>query len=61
MGNGLNYILRILKGESPKAVLESMPEEDYAKIRAVTSNMNGTGLNRQQRRKMERKMKTIKR
>lgn len=61
MGNGLNYILRILKGESPKSVIESMPEEDYAKFQAVTSNLKGTGMNRQQRRKMERKMKTIKR
>ncbi|RHV92560.1 hypothetical protein DXA95_12200 [Odoribacter sp. OF09-27XD] len=61
MGNGLNYILRILKGESPKSVIESMPEEDYAKFQAVASNLKGTGLNRQQRRKIERKMKTIKR
>lgn len=61
MGNGLNYVLRILKGESPKSVLESMPEEDYAKIQAAAANFKSIGLNRQQRRKMERKMKTIKR
>lgn len=61
MGTGLNYVLRLLKGESPVSVLQSMPEEDYAKFQAVASNLKGTGLNRQQRRQMERKLKTIKR
>lgn len=61
MGNGFNYVLRLLKGESPVSVLQSMPEEDYVKFQAVASNLKGTGLNRQQRRQMERKLKTIKR
>lgn len=61
MGNGLNYVLRLFKGESPQSILQSMPDEDYAKFQALTSNLKGTGLNRQQRRKIERKMKTVKR
>lgn len=61
MNNGLNYVLRLFRGESPRSVIESMPEEDYAKFQAATSNLKGTGLNRQQRRKIERKMKDIKR
>lgn len=61
MGNGLNYILRLFRGESPQSILQSMTEEDYAKFQAVTSNLKESGLNRQQRRKIERKMKTVKR
>lgn len=61
MSNGLSYVLRLLKGESPKSVLESMPEEDYAKFKSATANLGKTGLNRQQRRKMERNLKTVRR
>lgn len=61
MGNGLNYVLRLLKGENPQSVIESMPEEDYSKLQAAKEQLKVTGLNRQQRRKMERKMNKIKR
>ena len=61
MSNGLSYVLRLLKGESPKSVFDSMPDEDYAKFKSATANLGKTGLNRQQRRKMERKIKTIRR
>lgn len=61
MSSGISYIWRILKGESPLSVLQSMPKEDFDKVQAVADNLKATGLNRQQRRKMERKMKTIKR
>ena len=61
MGNGLNYVLRLLKGENPQSVIESMPEEDYSKLQAAKEQLKVAGLNRQQRRKMERKMNKIKR
>lgn len=61
MGNGLNYVLRLLKGESPQSVIESMTEEDYSKLQAAKEQLKASGLNRQQRRKMERKMNKIKR
>ncbi|MBD9177583.1 MAG: hypothetical protein EGP82_00120 [Odoribacter splanchnicus] len=61
MGNGLNYVLRLLKGESPQSVIESMTEEDYSKLQAAKEQLKVSGLNRQQRRKMERKMNKIKR
>lgn len=61
MSNGLNYIMRLFRGESPRSVIESMPEEDYAKFQAATRNLKETGLNRRQRRKIEREMKAIKR
>lgn len=61
MTNGLNYVLRLFRGESPQSVIESMPKEDYAKFQAVAGNLKGTGLNRQQRRKIQQKMKTVKR
>lgn len=61
MGNGLNYVLRLLKGESPQSVIESMTEEDYSKLQAAKEQLKISGLNRQQRRKMERKMNKIKR
>lgn len=61
MSSGISYIWRILKGESPISVLQSMPKEDFDKVQAVVGNLKATGMNRQQRRKMERKMKTIKR
>lgn len=61
MGNGLNYVLRLLKGESPQSVIESMTEEDYSKLQAAKEQLKTSGLNRQQRRKMERKMNKIKR
>lgn len=32
---GWGYILRILKGESPKDVLASMPEKDFDKVSEV--------------------------
>ena len=61
MGNGLNYVLRLLKGESPQSVIESMTEEDYSKLQAAKEQLKVSGLKRQQRRKMERKMNKIKR
>lgn len=61
MGNGLNYVLRLLKGENPQSVIESMPEEDYSKLQAAKEQLKVAGLNRQQRRQMERKMSKIKR
>lgn len=61
MGNGLNYVLRLLKGENPQSVIESMPQEDYLKLQAAKEHFKASGLNRQQRRKMEREMNKMKR
>lgn len=58
---GWNYILRILKGESPKDVLAIMPQKDYEKVFSAISNLKNTNLPRQQRRKIEREFKSIKR
>ncbi|WP_302994164.1 hypothetical protein [Parabacteroides goldsteinii] len=59
--SGWNYILRILRGESPSAVLESMPEKDFEKVSSAVANLKNTNLSRQQRRKIERKFKAVKR
>ena len=49
---GWGYILRILKGESPKDVLASMPEKDFDKVSEVVGNLKATNLTRQQRRRI---------
>lgn len=59
--SGWNYILRILRGESPSDVLASMPKKDYEKVASVVNNLNNTNLSRQQRRKIERKFNAVKR
>lgn len=56
---GWGYILRILKGESPKDVLASMPEKDFDKVSEVVGNLKATNLTRQQRRRIEREFKTV--
>ena len=61
MSNGLNYVWRLLRGESPRSVIESMPWEDFEKVKEFTMKLNKTPLNRSQRRKIERKMKTVRR
>lgn len=61
MINGWNYVFRILKGESPKEVLASMPEKDYKKVSSAVDNLKNTNLPRQQRRKIERQFKALKR
>lgn len=61
MMNGFNYILRILKGESPFDVISSMPEDDYNRVKGVVNNLKDTNLPRQQRRLLERKFKAVKR
>lgn len=58
---GWGYILRILKGESPKDVLASMPEKDFDKVSEVVGNLKATNLTRQQRRRIEREFKTVRR
>ena len=58
---GWGYILRILKGESPKDVLASMPEKDFDKVSEVVRNLKATNLTRQQRRRIEREFKTVRR
>lgn len=57
--SGWNYVLRILKGESPASVIASMPEGDYEKVASAVDSMKGSGLSRQQRRKVERKLKCV--
>lgn len=59
--SGWSYIWRILKGESPKDVLASMPEKDYEKVSSAVDNLKNTNLSRQQRRKIERQFKALKR
>lgn len=59
--SGWSYIWRILKGESPKDVLASMPEKDYEKVSLAVDNLKNTNLPRQQRRKIERQFKALKR
>lgn len=59
--SGWSYIWRILKGESPKDVLASMPEKDYKKVSLAVYNLKNTNLPRQQRRKIERQFKALKR
>ena len=58
---GWGYILRILQGESPKDVLASMPEKDFEKVSEVVGNLKATNLTRQQRRRIEREFKTVRR
>ncbi len=58
---GWGYILRILKGESPKDVLASMPDKDFDKVSEVVGNLKATNLTRQQRRRIEREFKTVRR
>ncbi len=58
---GWGYILRILKGEPPKDVLASMPEKDFDKVSEVVGNLKATNLTRQQRRRIEREFKTVRR
>ena len=40
---GWGYILRILKGESPKDVLASMPDKDFDKVSEVVGNLGNKG------------------
>lgn len=61
MSSGLKYISRLLRGESPKSVIKSMPEEDFEKVKEFIGGLSKTPLNRSQRRKIERKMKTVSR
>lgn len=61
MTNGWSYIFRILKGESPKDVMASMPKEDYEKVSSAINSLKETNIPRQQRRAIERKFRTIKR
>lgn len=61
MTSGWNYIFRILKGESPRNVLASMPKEDYEKVSSAINSLKETNLPRQQRRAIEKKFKTLKR
>lgn len=58
---GWSYIFRILKGESPSDVLASMPEKDYEKLSSAINSLKNTNMPRQQRRKIERKFKAVKR
>lgn len=58
---GWSYIFRILKGESPSDVLASMPKKDYDKVSSAVENLKNTNISRQQRRKIERKFKMVKR
>ena len=55
MSSGLKYISRLLRGESPKSVIKSMPEEDFEKVKEFIGGLSKTPLNRSQRRKIERK------
>lgn len=59
--SGWSYIVRILKGESPSDVLESMPEKDFDKVSSIVANLKNTNMPRQQRRKIERKFNAVKR
>ncbi len=58
---GWSYLFRILKGESPKDVLASMPEKDFEKVSSIIDDLKNTNIPRQQRRAIERKFKAIKR
>lgn len=59
--SGWSYIVRILKGESPSDVLESMSEKDFDKVSSIVANLKNTNMPRQQRRKIERKFNAVKR
>lgn len=58
---GMNYIIRLLKGDDPRDVITSMPEEDYNKMADAIHNLGNTNLPRQQRRAIQRKFQKIKR
>ena len=58
---GWGYILRILKGESPKDVLASMPEKDFEKVAEVVCNLKATNLSRLHRWSIEREVMTVRR
>lgn len=58
---GINYIIRLLKGDDPKEVIASMTDEDYRKMADAVENLENTNLPRQQRRAIQRKFQKVKR
>lgn len=57
----MNYIIRLLKGDDPRDVITSMPDEDYKKMTDAVHNLGNTNLSRQQRRAIQRKFQKVKR
>ena len=58
---GMNYIIRLLKGDDPRDVIASMPDEDYRKMADTVNSLGNTNLPRQQRRAIQRKFQKVKR
>ena len=54
--NGLKYILRLIRGESPESIIKSMPEEDFNKIKGFAQGIDKRALNRAQRRRLEKQL-----
>lgn len=59
--NGLKYILRLIRGESPESIIKSMPEEDFNKIKGFAQGIDKRALNRAQRRRLEKQLAKLNR
>ena len=57
---GLKYILRLIRGESPESIIKSMPEEDFNRVKEFARGIDKSGLNRAQRRKLEKQLAKLK-
>lgn len=57
----MNYIIRLLKGDDPRDVIASMPDEDYRKMADTVNSLGNMNLPRQQRRAIQRKFQKVKR
>lgn len=60
MMKGWNYVIRLLKGENPADVINSLPENDYKQLAEAVGSLGSTNLPRQQRRAIQRKFQKVK-
>lgn len=58
MPSGWKYLKRMLCGETPAQILQTMPDEDFDRVRQASAQI---ALPRQQRRKLQRDLSKIKR
>lgn len=61
MMKGWNYVIRLLKGENPADVINSLAENDYKQLEEAVGGLGSTNLPRQQRRAIQRKFQKVKR
>lgn len=51
----IKYALKMIAGQDPQKVIDSMPDEDFEKLATFVSGIQGAGMPRKQRRAIERK------